>query len=375
MIAASLDKLIWQNLLRMHWHAVALITLLACVGFAMMFSAAGGDASQWAIPQMTKFAVGFVAMLVIAVTPIRLLLRYAYGIYLACLGMLIAVEIMGFMGKGAQRWVELGFFQLQPSELMKVALILALARYFHNLHPDQLKRLTHLAPPLLLTLVPAAFILRQPNLGTTTILIGMAAAMFFMAGVRLRYFAVVIGLGLAALPLGWHFLHDYQKQRVMTFLEPSEDPLGSGYNILQSIIAIGSGGLGGKGYREGSQGQLNFLPEKHTDFIFTMVAEEFGFAGSMALIACFALLIAYALGIAIRSKNKFGALLASGTAALLLIHLLINMGMVMGMLPVVGVPLPLLSYGGSIMITILMAFGLMLNAHVHRDSEVSREAY
>lgn len=373
--AASFETMLLNSLGQIHWRAVGMIFGIALFGLAMMLSAGGGAVSPWAAPQMLRFAVGFIAMLVIAVIPVHLLLRHAYNFYLFCLLILIAVEVMGFMGKGAQRWVAIGFFQLQPSELMKVALIMALARYFHNLHPDQAHRVMSLLPPLVLVALPAAFILRQPNLGTTTILVGVAAIVFFMAGVRLRYFAMAALAAGAALPIGWHFLHDYQKQRVMTFLDPTQDPLGAGYNILQSIIAIGSGGLMGKGYLNGSQGQLNFLPEKHTDFIFTMVAEEFGFAGSVALILAYGLLIAYAVGIALRCKSTFGTLLSIGVAALVLIHLLINMAMVMGMLPVVGVPLPLLSYGGTMMMTILAAFGLMLNAHVHRDTAVPREAY
>lgn len=375
MLHISLDKTLAKKFALIHWHAVAVITLIACFGFIMMISAAGGDAGQWALPQIIKFTVAFTLMLGIAIMPADTLLRHAYSFYILCLFILLTVEIVGYMGKGAQRWVDLGFFNLQPSELMKVALILALARYFHNLHPEDVSKPRCMMPPLLMTLIPAIFILRQPNLGTTAILVGVAAVLFFMAGLKLRYFAMVAVAAVATAPVGWHFLHDYQKQRVMTFLDPGQDPLGSGYNILQSVIAIGSGGFSGKGYMQGSQGQLNFLPEKHTDFIFTMVGEEFGFLGSVLLIVAYALLLFYGVMIGLRSRSTFGALLAMGVVALLFLHLLINMAMVMALVPVVGVPLPLMSYGGTIMMTILLAFGLMLNAHVHRDVQVHREAF
>jgi rod shape determining protein RodA len=311
-------------------------------------------------------------MLVIALTPANFLLRYAYVIYALCLMLLIGVEVMGFIGMGAKRWVDIGGVNLQPSELMKLATILALARYFHSINFQDINRPLLLLPPIMLIMVPAAFILRQPNLGTATILIAVGSIIAFMAGVKARYFIVIIALGLLAAPVGWHFLHDYQKQRVMTFLHPEEDPLGAGYNIMQSMIAIGSGGFFGKGFMHGSQGQLDFLPEKHTDFIFTMLAEEFGFLGCFVILSLYMMLIGYGIAIGLRCRHVFGSLLAVGVSAMLFTHILINMMMVMGLIPVVGVPLPLLSYGGSIMISILMGFGLMQNAYVHRDMHLPR---
>lgn len=365
----------FQRFLQLHWPIILLVLGIGGFGFAMMVSAAGGEFAPLAIPQMLKFTLAFGIMLVIAMLPIEWLLHHAYTAYLVCLAVLVAVEIAGFAGKGAQRWVDLGVFNLQPSEIMKVALVLALARYFHNLHPDDVSRLKRLGPALLMVAIPALFILRQPNLGTTIILLSVAGIMFFMAGVRWWYFAIVGGAGVAAAPLLWHFMHDYQKQRVLTFLDPQQDPLGAGYNILQSIIAIGSGGFYGKGYMQGSQGQLNFLPEKHTDFIFTMVGEEFGFLGSVCLIITYGLVLLYGLIVAMNSRSLFGALLASGVVAMLFVHICINMGMVMALLPVVGVPLPLLSYGGSITVTMLVGFGLLLNAHTHRATNLPRERF
>jgi rod shape determining protein RodA len=348
------------------------VLMMALIGLAMMVSAAGGSVSPWAIRQMAHFSVGFTLMIVISLTPAPTLLKYAYVLYAICLGLLIVVEVSGFIGMGAKRWVEVGGVNLQPSELMKLAVILALARYFHSINAQDVNRILFLIPPILLVLVPAAFILRQPNLGTATILIVVGGILCFMAGVRARYFLIVIALVAACAPVGWHFLHDYQKQRVMTFLHPEDDPLGAGYNIMQSEIAIGSGGFIGKGYMHGSQGQLDFLPEKHTDFIFTMIAEEFGFIGCLFVLALYMILIGYGVGIALRSRHMFGTLLAMGVSAMLFIHITINMMMVMGLIPVVGVPLPLLSYGGSIMISILMGFGLMQNAYVHRDVHLPR---
>jgi rod shape determining protein RodA len=363
-----------SRLIQLNWPLVICITLMACVGFAMMYSAAGGSLTPWASRQMARFVFAFFLMLAIGVTPVPFLLRYAYVIYGACLIVLIGIEVAGFMGKGAKRWVDVGGVNLQPSELMKIALILALARYFHSLHEVSINRIPHLVPPLLLIFIPAVFILRQPNLGTATILVFVGATLFFMAGVKARYFLVIMAAGVLAAPVGWHFLHDYQKQRVLTFLHPEADSLGAGYNIMQSIIAIGSGGFFGKGYMHGSQGQLDFLPEKHTDFIFTMIAEEFGFLGCVFVLAVYMVLIFYGVAIGLRSRHLFGSLLSLGVAAMLFIHIVINTMMIMGLIPVVGVPLPLLSYGGSSMISMLLGFGLVQNVYINGDAKLPRRA-
>lgn len=358
--------------MQMHWLLVFCMSVMAALGFIMMVSAAGGSFSPWASRQMMRFAFAFALMMGLALIPARVMLRYAYVIYAVCLMLLVTVEVAGFIGKGAKRWVDVGGVNLQPSELMKLAVILALARYYHTVSTLNVSRPLLLIPPALIILIPAAFILRQPNLGTATILITVGTIICFMAGVRARYFMILAALVLAAAPIGWHFIHDYEKQRVLTFLHPEEDPLGAGYNITQSIIAIGSGGLFGKGFLHGSQGQLDFLPEKHTDFIFTMIAEEFGFMGCFFVLLLYMILIGYGIAIALRCRHMFGSLLAIGVSAMLFIHIIINMMMVMGLIPVVGVPLPLLSYGGSIMISMLMGFGLMQNAYVYRDSHLPR---
>lgn len=343
------------------------VLALGVLGILMQYSAAGGHMQPWAKPQLIRLGIGLSAFLVMSATPLWVYVRLAYPVYAACLGLLVAVEVAGFVGMGAQRWISLGGVNLQPSEFMKLALIMALGRYFHMVRQEDVSHPMMLIPPILMLAAPAGLILIQPNLGTATILSFVGIVMAFMAGISWRYFAAMILMAAIAAPIGWQFLHDYQKQRVMTFLDPSQDPLGSGYNITQSIIAIGSGGFAGKGYLNGSQAQLDFLPEKQTDFIFTMVAEELGFLGAMIVILLFAILLGYGLALMVRPRNRFAALLATGVTAMFFAHLFINVAMVMGMVPVVGVPLPFLSYGGTFLISSLMASGLLMSAYLSRD--------
>lgn len=357
---------------RLHMVAIGIILALGAAGVMMLYSASGGELRPWALPHFVRFLMSFGLMLLIAIMPIRWLLKCAYPFYGICFLMLVAVEIAGQIGMGAQRWINLGVINLQPSEMMKVGLILALARYCHIVQQEHLSRLGALLPALLLIAAPAVLILIQPNLGTTLITLAIAAAILFMAGLDYRYFLGAGGGLIAALPIAWEFLHDYQKRRVLTFLDPTQDPLGAGYNIMQSIIAIGSGGLQGKGLLQGSQGQLNFLPEKQTDFIFTMLAEETGFIGAALLLFLYALLLIFGIRIALRSKHRFGALLAVGVTAMLFVHILVNVGMVMGLMPVVGVPLPFLSYGGSFLIATMLAMGLLLNARMNQGEMLER---
>ena len=363
-----------QKLLRLNWEFVLLIMLTASVGFAMLYSAANGSFDPWASRQMSRFAVGVAMMLTVALIDIRFWLRASYPIYGACLALLAAVEIMGSIGMGAQRWLDLGFFQLQPSEVMKIAVVLALARYFHGFDVDEAGRLRNLIIPVFIVLAPMALVLRQPDLGTAGVIAMVGAAMFWIGGARLWQFGVVAAAAAAAVPVGWQFLHAYQKQRIFTFLNPETDPLGSGYHILQSKIALGSGGLFGKGFLEGTQSHLNFLPEKQTDFIFTMLAEEFGLVGGVGLIALYALLVGYGFYIALRCRSQFARLLAMGITVNFFLYVFINIAMVMGVLPVVGVPLPLISYGGTAMLTVLIGFGLVMSCGLHRDIYINRRA-
>lgn len=357
-----------KELQEINWFVVSVVSIISVVGLAMMLSAGAGEFSLWASRQLLHFGIGFIIMLIIALLPMRILIDYAYPIYFLGVIVLVGVDIIGHTGMGAQRWLKLGGFTLQPSEFMKIALILALARYFHNTHPEDIRRITFLILPALLIIVPVILIYRQPNLGTSVITALVGGTLCFLAGIRWRYFISLLVLAAASAPIAWqYFLHDYQKERVMTFLDPQQDPLGSGYNILQSIIAIGSGGLFGKGYMQGSQNQLNFLPEKHTDFIFTMLSEEFGFIGSMIILGLYGVLMISGMVVALRSRSTFGAMLAAGVTTIIFVHVFINCGMVMGIMPVVGLPLPLMSYGGSVTLSTLMGIGLILNAHMHRD--------
>ena len=369
----QVDLTLLQKLVQINWFLIVLISLIAGVGFAMLYSAANGNIDPWASRQMLRFAAGLGLMLLIALIDVRVWLRHAYLIYATALLLLIAVEVMGVAGMGARRWVNLGLFQLQPSEVMKIALVLALARFYHGLHPEEIGRIRWLVVPAGLILVPVALVMRQPDLGTAILLVLTATAIMLLAGVRLWKFAAAFGASLLAIPLAWRFmLHSYQKDRVLTYLNPERDPLGAGYHIMQSKIALGSGGLFGKGFMQGTQSHLAFLPERQTDFIFTMLAEEFGLVGCLGLLSLYVLVIAYGYAIALRSRNQFGRLLATGVITSFFIYVFINMAMVMDLIPVVGVPLPLVSYGGTSMISLLIGFGLILSVYVHRDINISR---
>lgn len=360
-----------MRLRQLNWQLVALVGVLGLIGLLTMVSAGGGNVREYALPQTIRFVFAFGLMLALAITPMHLLMRYAYVLYFIGVAALVVVDVIGHTGMGARRWVQLGGMNFQPSEIMKLAVILAMARYYHMLALEDIRRFLLLIPPVLMLMVPALFILRQPNLGTTVIMVATGGIIMFMAGVQWRYFIGVIGGAAAIAPIAVHFLHDYQKRRVLTFLDPQADPLGAGYNILQSMIAVGSGGLFGKGFLQGTQGRLNFLPEKHTDFIFTILAEEWGFIGSIALLILYMVLLAAGLSVATSSRSSFGALVATGVSAFIFLHVFINCAMVMGMIPVVGLPLPFLSYGGSIMLSSMLGMGLLLNADLNRNHQVS----
>lgn len=364
-----------HRLAELSWPLIILVTLMSCIGFAVLYSAAQGNMHPWTSAQMTRFALLFPLMLAVAIVDIRIWLKFSYLIYGAVLILLILVEVFGTTAMGATRWIRLGPFNIQPSEPMKICIIFALARYFHAMPLSDIARPLMLVPPLLMIAAPFLLIMKQPDLGTALILLLVGGIIFFVAGVRIWKFVLVGVSGLASLPVLWQYvLHDYQKKRVLTFLDPETDPLGDGYNILQSKIAIGSGGFTGKGFLHGSQSQLSFLPEKQTDFIFTMFSEEFGFVGGVAVILLYAIIITYGIMIALNCRNHYGRLLAVGVVGLFFLHIFINIGMTMGLLPIVGAPLPLLSYGGTIMSTILIAFGLLLNVHLHTDEKIDRNA-
>ncbi len=366
------QKSITEKLAELNWFIVLLLLLIAGAGFAMLYSVAGGKMEPWASRQMMRFGLGLALMFGVALVNIRFWMAIAYPVYFLCLTLLVAVEIRGSVGMGAQRWLDLGFFQLQPSESMKIALVLALARYFHGLTPEQSRQISSLVKPLFLILVPSALVIKQPDLGTALLLIMVGSAMIFLSGARIWIFVAGIISALAAVPVAWQFLRDYQKKRVLTFLNPESDPLGAGYHIMQSKIALGSGGIFGKGFMLGTQSQLNFLPEKQTDFIFTMLSEELGMAGGLGLLLLYTLLISSVAIISANIRSQFGRILCMGLAFNFFLYVFINVAMVMGLIPVVGVPLPLVSYGGSAMLTLLIGFGLILSAAINRNVTIAR---
>ncbi|MCC7426161.1 MAG: rod shape-determining protein RodA [Alphaproteobacteria bacterium] len=362
----GLPEKLWNT----SWSFVLLLCLVAGVGYAMLFAAAGGNAEPWAGRHAIRFGFSLVIMLSIAMIDIRLILRLAWPAYAAGIALLLFVDLHGAVGKGAQRWIDLGVLQLQPSELMKVLLSLALAAYLHRASWERMGNPLFLLPALAAIALPVALVLRQPNLGTALIIGMVGATVLFVAGLRWWKIGLVLGSVAIAAPIAYESLHDYQRARILTFLNPERDPLGTGYHIIQSKIALGSGGMFGKGWLQGTQAHLNFLPEKQTDFVFTMLAEEWGFAGAISVLGLLVLVVAFAFGMALRCRHQFGRLLAVGIGVNFFLYIFVNVAMVMGLIPVGGVPLPLISHGGSAMITVMFGFGLLMSVHVHRDVEI-----
>jgi rod shape determining protein RodA len=357
------------KLFRVSWLYVLLLCALAGVGYAALYSAAGGSPDPYARQHIIRFAFGLVFMLGIAMVDIRFLARLAWPSYVASLGLLVLVARMGHVGKGAQRWIDFGGVQLQPSEMMKITLVLALAAWFHRASWERMGNPLFLIPPIIAVLLPVGLILKEPNLGTAVITALVGAAVFFAAGVRWWKFLLVALPVPFAAQIAYGHLHDYQKARIDTFFNPESDPLGAGYNIIQSKIALGSGGMWGKGFLQGTQGHLNFLPEKQTDFIFTMIGEEFGLVGGLAVMGLLCMIVLGGMLIGLRCRNQFGRLVALGISFNFFMYIFVNIAMVTGAIPVGGVPLPLISHGGSAMITVMVGFGLLMSAYVHRDVE------
>ncbi|MDE0850657.1 rod shape-determining protein RodA [Yoonia sp.] len=363
----------FRKLMYLNWPVIVLITAVSCAGFIMLFSVAGGSATPWMEPQVKRFGLGMAMMLVIAMVPIwfwRNMAGLAYGISLL---LLVAVEFVGVERNGAQRWLDLGPMDLQPSELMKITLVMLLAAYYDWLPTNKTSRPFWVLVPVLIILLPTYFVLTQPDLGTSILLLMGGAAVMFVAGVHWAYFATVIAAAVATVVAvletkgtPWQILKDYQYRRIDTFIDPSNDPLGAGYHITQAKIALGSGGWTGRGFMQGTQSRLNFLPEKHTDFIFTTLAEEFGFVGATSLLFLYVLIVIFCVASAITNRDRFAALLTLGVAMTFFLFFSVNIAMVTGLAPVVGVPLPLVSYGGSAMIVLLIAFGMVQSAHVHK---------
>ncbi len=364
---------LFGKLLRFNWAIALLVFAVAGVGFMMLYSVAGGSFEPWASRQMARFGLGVAAMMAVAMIHVRFWRGVAPLAYIVGLVLLVAVEFIGTTGMGAQRWIDIGFMQLQPPELMKIALVMALAAYYDWLGPDRVSRPLWLILPLLMIAAPMALVLKQPDLGTAILLAAGGGVVMFLAGVSWWYFgaaaAIVAGLVTAVMEsrgTDWQLIKDYQFRRIEVFLDPASDPLGAGYHITQSKIAFGSGGLSGRGFMQGTQSRLNFLPEKHTDFIFTTLAEEFGYAGSISLLGLYGLIVLFCTVSMLQNRNRFGALMTGGLTATFFFFFAVNMAMVTGLAPVVGVPLPLVSYGGSAMMVLLAAFGLIQSAHIHR---------
>ena len=345
------------------------ILTLCLYGILLLYSASGGHLAPWASKQLIIFCVFMPISILIAISDLRLIYRFAYFPYLLTLIFLIVVEFMGKSAMGATRWMDIGIFAIQPSELVKISLILMLAKYFHDSRKYSFHKYS-IVIPITASIIPVILIIKQPDLGTALVIFSVAIVVFFVAGIRLVYFVALSLLGLATLPIIWMALHDYQRGRVLTFINPERDPLGAGYNIIQSKIAIGSGGLLGRGLLNSTQSQLNFLPEYQTDFIFSFLAEELGFLGGSILIILYAMLIVTSLSLSTRCKSNFAKFIIVGITMLFFIHVFVNIAMVMGLLPVVGIPLPFISYGRTMMVSMLIGFGLIMNAAVNRRTNI-----
>jgi rod shape-determining protein RodA len=366
------DRLI-VKLAEVDWLFVLVLSLITGAGVLMLFSIAGSSWDPWAAKHTLRFALCLAMMIGLAMIDIRVWFAIAYPLYAVGLLLLVAVELVGDTRLGAQRWLSVGGFSFQPSEVMKLGIVLALARYYHGASAQRARLSWWLLAPAGMIALPVLLVAHQPDLGTAMLILMTGAAIVVLAGLSWK----IIALGVAAFvaivpPFVMFVMHDYQRQRVLTFLNPESDPSGSGYHILQSMIALGSGGLLGKGYGLGSQSQLNFLPEKQTDFIFATLAEEFGFVGCMSVLTLYALLIFMALRTSYVSHSHFARLASAGVTATFTLYVLINGAMVMGLAPVVGVPMPLLSYGGTVMLTVMIGFGLVQSARVHRYTEVTK---
>ena len=363
----------FRKVLFLNWPLVILLTAVASFGFLMLYSVGGGSFAPWGAAQIKRFLVGMAVMLLVAMIPIWFWRNVSPLAYLISLVLLVVVEVFGTIGMGAQRWIDLGFMRLQPSELTKITLVMLLASYYDWLPSKKISQPFWVFVPVLIILVPTFLVLKQPDLGTALLLLFAGGGMMFFAGVHWAYFTAVIAVGVGLVTsvfrsrgTSWQLLKDYQFRRIDTFIDPASDPLGAGYHITQSKIALGSGGWAGRGFMQGTQSRLNFLPEKHTDFIFTTLAEEFGFVGAVSLLTLYAMIIMFCIAAALTHKDRFSSLLTLGISLTFFLFFAVNMSMVMGLAPVVGVPLPLVSYGGSAMLVLLAAFGLVQSAYVHR---------
>ncbi len=362
-----------NKLYEINWLLPTLVGLVGLVGVAMIYAATEGVWRYGAFQHIVRIGVGGIAMLAIAMIDIRFWYRLAYPIYAAALVLLIGVEFFGVIVNGSQRWLDLGFMRLQPSEVMKPAIVLAMARYYHDLPDWRVSHISGLAGALILLTLPMALILKQPDLGTTLLLGATGVTMIFLAGISWRVIGLASVFAAVAIPVFFKFgLKPYQQERILTFLDPSRDPAGASYHITQSKIALGSGGVNGKGFMQGTQRQGEYVPENRTDFIFTVIGEEFGLVGGLFTMGLYMAVIAVCIWLSLQCKALFSKLLVLGLTTTFTLYIFINLGMVMGLAPVVGVPLPLISYGGTVILAVMGGFGLVLSAHLHRNVELPR---
>ena len=365
---------ILERLVYINYFLLLLLCIIFFIGLVLLYSAAGGSMEPWASKQLVRFIFSFLLFFIVSFISIRFWLGISYYIYFISLLLLISVNFIGNTGMGSQRWINFGIFNLQPSELIKFSIVLALAKYFHaEKDLNFWSSVKNFIIPILFILIPAYIVFLQPDLGSSIIIIIASFTILFVVGLSLWFFIVGGFLTIVIAPLAWiYFLYDYQKNRILTFLDPLRDPLGDGYHIIQSKIALGSGGIFGKGFLNGSQSHLNFLPEMQTDFIFTLLAEEFGIFGTLVLLILFMILIFYTMIIGLLCKSRFACFLVLGVSINIFYYVFINTAMVSGLIPVVGVPLPLVSYGGTSMMCVMFGMGLVSNAYINRNLSIPR---
>tara|TARA_Y100000741_G_scaffold155429_1_gene117539 strand:- start:989 stop:2086 length:1098 start_codon:yes stop_codon:yes gene_type:complete len=354
-----------NNIIKLNFLFIFLIVILTLIGVAALYSAADGNFHPWAINHIIRFSIFLILLILISLIDIKIIFKYSYLFFFISLLLLFSVEIIGTFGKGAERWIKIFGVSIQPSEIVKVGLILGLAKYYHNVKFENIGYLPHLIIPSFIIIIPFFLVAIQPDLGTALCIFLLGIMILFIAGVRIWKFVLGLILFLFSVPFLWNYIKPYQKNRILSFLNPEQDPLGQGYQLIQSKIALGSGGFFGKGFLQGTQSYLEYLPEKQTDFIFTLIGEEFGFIGTIFIMILFLLLIIICFYISIKSIHIFGRIVALGIASNLFLYVLLNMSMVTGLMPVVGIPLPLISYGGTALMSLMISFGLLLNIDIN----------
>ena len=364
----------FAKLQSINYPLLGLIITLFFVGLAALYSISNGDFNSWPLKHSQRFILGLIIFFLVIFFDLRLIFGYAYVIFFLSIMSLVIIPFFGIESNGATRWINIAGISLQPSEFVKYTLILALAKYFHSINNDS-SFIKTLIIPLIITIVPVFLVITQPDLGTALIILLGGISLFWISGLNYKYFILGVFSILCSLPVLWQYLKDYQKDRVLTFFNPERDPLGNGYHIMQSKIALGSGGIFGKGYMEGTQSHQNFLPEMQTDFIFTMLGEEFGFIGTLLLLLMYAALIMISIRLALKSRSLFSKYLSLGVCNVFFIYVFVNIGMVTGLLPVVGVPLPFISYGGSSMLAVMFGFGLLMNCYINRNIIIEKTNY